>query len=84
MKIIEQLVVGKKSQEECEDGIIVNENFAVVIDGSTSKTSIRMNGLCSNGRYCMELIKNCINSISSDIDVYGFCQYMTNPYIRNT
>lgn len=77
MKIIEQLVVGKKSQEECEDGIIVNENFAAVIDGSTSKTPIRMNGLCSNGRYCMELIKNCINSISSDIDVYGFCQYMT-------
>lgn len=36
-----------------------------------------MNGLCSNGRYCMELIKNCINSISSDIDVYGFCQNMT-------
>lgn len=77
MKIIEQLVVGKKSQEECEDGIIVNENFAAVIDGSTSKTPIRMNGLCSNGRYCMELIKNCISSISSDIDVYGFCQYMT-------
>lgn len=72
MKIIEQLVVGKKSQEECEDGIIVNENFAAVIDGSTSKTPIRMNGFCSNGRYCMELIKNCINSISSDIDVYGF------------
>lgn len=34
-----------------------------------------MNGLCSNGRYCMELIKNCINSISSDIDVYDLSIY---------
>ncbi len=42
MRIIEQIVIGKKSQEECEDGIIVTDSFAAVIDGSTSKTNIRI------------------------------------------
>lgn len=77
MKIIEQLIRGKKSQEECEDGIIVNDYFAAVIDGSTSKTPVRMNGLYSNGRYCMEVLKQCIGSMSGDVDVNGFCQIMT-------
>lgn len=38
---------------------------------------MRMNGLYSNGRYCMEHIKQCITSVPGDIDVYGFCQYVT-------
>lgn len=36
-----------------------------------------MNGQYSNGRYCMELVKQCIASSPADIDLYGFCQYVT-------
>ena len=38
MKIIESKIVGKKSQEACEDGMVVTDDFIAVIDGSTSKT----------------------------------------------
>ena len=38
MEIVERNMVGKKSQEACEDGIVVTDDFIAVIDGSTSKT----------------------------------------------
>ena len=37
MKIIESSIIGKKSQEACEDGMVVTDDFIAVIDGSTSK-----------------------------------------------
>lgn len=77
MKITEQAIVGKKNREECEDGIVVNDNFITVIDGSTSKTPIRIKDGCSNGRYCMELIRRYIDTMPADISAYGFCDGMT-------
>ena len=38
MKIIESSIIGKKSPEACEDGMVVTDDFIAVIDGSTSKT----------------------------------------------
>ena len=38
MKIIESSIIGKKSQEVCEDGMVITDDFIAVIDGSTSKT----------------------------------------------
>ena len=60
MRIIEQKLVGKHTQETCEDGIVVTDNFIAVIDGSTSKTKIQLNSGMKNGRYCMMLIANYI------------------------
>lgn len=37
MKIIESNIIGKKSQEACEDGLVMTDDFIAVIDGSTSK-----------------------------------------------
>ena len=51
MRIIEQKLVGKHTQETCEDGIVVTDNFIAVIDGSTSKTKIQLNSGMKNGRY---------------------------------
>ena len=35
-------MVGKKSQEACEDGVVVTDDFIAVIDGSTvSYTHLR-------------------------------------------
>ena len=42
MKIIEQNLVGKYTQDTCEDGIVITDNFIAVIDGSTSKTTFRL------------------------------------------
>ncbi|MCD8291861.1 MAG: hypothetical protein LUC91_10225 [Prevotella sp.] len=82
MKVIEQTIVGKKTQAECEDGIVVNDNFIAVIDGSTSKTPNRINKQYANGKFCMELIRQYINTMPKDIDVNDFCSGITY-YIYN-
>lgn len=38
MKIIERNIVGKKSQETCEDGIVVTDDFVAVMTASDRKT----------------------------------------------
>ena len=78
MIIIEQTTVGKKNQQECEDGIVVNNGFVAVIDGSTSKTPTRIAAGMTNGRYCMELVSEYVNSMPADIDVQGFCAGVTS------
>lgn len=45
MKIIEQFIQSKTGRmETCEDDIFVNEHFAVVLDGATSKTDKKWDG----------------------------------------
>lgn len=78
MTIIEQAITGKRNQQECEDGIEVNERFAAVIDGSTSKTPVQICEGVSNGRYCMELTKRYISGMPADISVEGFCSGVTS------
>ena len=50
MKIAEQFIQGKHSAADCEDGIVVTDHFAAVIDGSTSKTPFRLDPAVKNGR----------------------------------
>lgn len=56
MEIVERNMVGKKSQEACEDGVVVTDDFIAVIDGSTSKTPTHLSPDMKNGRYAMVLI----------------------------
>ena len=37
MDIIESCIVGKKSPETCEDGMVVTDDFIAVIDGREQK-----------------------------------------------
>lgn len=73
MTIIEQSVIGKRNAETCEDGIIVTDSFAAVIDGSTSKTPLRINPTMTNGRYCMETVRRHIASLSPTASAEDFC-----------
>lgn len=57
--------------------MVVNADFAAVIDGSTSKTPLRVNPDMSNGRYCMELIRRYILSMAADISMDAFCRGVT-------
>ena len=83
MKIIESKIVGKKSQEACEDGIVITDDFIAVIDGSTSKTPKHLNPDMKNGRYAMMLISEYIREeLKADASVDDFCQGVT-AYIYN-
>ena len=83
MKIIESSIIGKKSQEACEDGMVVTDDFIAVIDGSTSKTPKHLNPDMKNGRYAMMLISEYIQEeLEADASVDDFCQGVT-AYIYN-
>ena len=83
MKIIESSIIGKKSPEACEDGMVVTDDFIAVIDGSTSKTPKHLNPDMKNGRYAMMLILEYIREeLKADASVDDFCQGVT-AYIYN-
>lgn len=83
MKIIESSIIGKKSQEACEDGMVVTDDFIAVIDGSTSKTPKHLNPDMKNGRYAMMLISEYVREeLKADASVDDFCQGVT-AYIYN-
>lgn len=83
MKIIESSIIGKKSPEACEDGMVVTDDFIAVIDGSTSKTPKYLNPDMKNGRYAMMLISEYIREeLKADASVDDFCQGVT-AYIYN-
>ena len=83
MDIIESIIIGKKSQEACEDGMVVTDDFIAVIDGSTSKTPKHLNPDMKNGRYAMMLISEYIREeLKADASVDDFCQGVT-AYIYN-
>ena len=78
MKIIESSIIGKKSQEACEDGMVITDDFIAVIDGSTSKTPKHLNPDMKNGRYAMMLISKYIRGeLKADASVDDFCQGVT-------
>lgn len=82
MRVIEEKIIGKKSQEKCEDGIVVNDDFVAVIDGSTSKTPLRINDGMTNGRFCMEKVCSLLNDIPCDTTMEEFCAMSTDMIFR--
>ena len=83
MDIIESSIIGKKSPEACEDGMVVTDDFIAVIDGSTSKAPKHLNPDMKNGRYAMMLISEYIREeLKADASVDDFCQGVT-AYIYN-
>ena len=83
MKIIESNIIGKKSQEACEDGLVITDEFIAVIDGSTSKTPKHLSPDMKNGRYAMMLISEYIQQeLKPAASVDEFCQGIT-AYIYN-
>ena len=83
MQIVERNMVGKKSQEACEDGIVVTDDFIAVIDGSTSKTPTHLSPDMKNGRYAMVLISEFIRErLKAEASVDDFCQDVSS-YIYN-
>ena len=83
MMIIESKIVGKKSPEACEDGMVITDDFIAVIDGSTSKTPKHLNPDMKNGRYAMMLISEYIREeLKADASVDDFCQGVS-AYIYN-
>ena len=77
MIITEQFICGKHTAGDCEDGIVVSNDFAAVIDGSTSKTPTRLDHSMKNGRFAMLLISEYIKQMPANYTIYDFCRGIT-------
>lgn len=65
-EVIEFLCASKtRKQDECEDYLVVNNNYIAVIDGATSKNSNSYNGK-KGGKIAAELIANCLQNKNFD------------------
>ena len=78
MTITEQFICGKHTAADCEDGIVITPHFAAVIDGSTSKTPLRLDASMKNGRFAMLLICDYIMQMAADSTMDHFCQGITH------
>ena len=77
MTITEHFICGKHTADDCEDGIVVSNDFAAVIDGSTSKTPTRLDPSMKNGRFAMILISEYIKQMPVNYTMYDFCRGIT-------
>ena len=76
--IIESYILGKKSEAECEDAIVVTEDFIAVIDGSTSKTPLHLSPTMKNGRYAALLTERFIrDGLKPDASAAEFSRGIT-------
>ena len=76
MKIIEQHIIGKVSDETCEDGVVETEGYVAVIDGATSKSPMRYDGQ-KGGKVAMQLAKDCIKRMPSHYSVAEAVEMLT-------
>lgn len=77
MTITEHFICGKHTAADCEDGIVITNDFAAVIDGSTSKTPKRLDPSMKNGRFAMLLISEYIKQMPTDYTMNDFCRGIT-------
>lgn len=77
MTITEQFICGKHTAADCEDGIVITNDFAAVIDGSTSKTPKRLDPSMKNGRFAMLLISEYIKQMPAGYTMNDFCRGIT-------
>ena len=78
MRIIEHSIIGKQSDDTCEDGIVTTVNHIAVIDGSTSKTPERVNPKMLNGRFAMQLVSDVVSSLPAQTTMLQFCRIVTD------
>ena len=77
MHIQESFICCKHTAADCEDGMVITPHFAAVIDGSTSKTPMRLNPTMKNGRFAMLIISEYIQQMPACATIDDFCQGVT-------
>ncbi len=74
--------MAKSPTTEAEDGIVATDGFIAVIDGSTSKSTLRLTPNATNGRYCMTLIAEYIRQAEKNMTCREFC-CGASAYVRS-
>ena len=77
MKIIEQYSIGKRKDKPCEDGWIVTDDYAAVVDGSTAKIKVE-EGHESPGHLAMRLVLDAIATMDPKATKEEALSYLTH------
>jgi hypothetical protein len=78
MKVIEQFLKSKTPTEsDCEDSIFVSEHFAAVIDGVTSKSTVKFANQTS-GRACSQLLKKALEDLPLKSTAFHAVEFLTS------
>lgn len=68
MKVVEQFLAAKSGvNADCQDGIVVTDHYAAVIDGATDKTRARYDGM-PGGQFAMRTCVQMIRELAHDAD----------------
>ncbi|MCF0179803.1 MAG: hypothetical protein HUJ97_06110 [Bacteroidales bacterium] len=85
MRVIEQKIVGKRSEIACEDRIVVTKDFIAVIDGSTSKSSRgKLKTGESSGQFAARAVAEIIKGADPKIRLENFCKYVSEALYNMT
>lgn len=77
MQVIERFLAAKADGEEhCEDGIVLTDDFAAVIDGATDKTGRRYEGM-TGGRYELLTCAGAFGSLDPGADAPSAVSWLT-------
>ncbi|MDH3707435.1 MAG: protein phosphatase 2C domain-containing protein [Acidimicrobiia bacterium] len=79
-QIIESFVEGKSPAKECEDLIVVTDDFAAVIDGATDATGAAFDGR-TGGRFAAEVIGTAIEALPRDVGARVFADRLTRALL---
>ena len=66
----------------CEDGFIVTEEYAVMIDGASAKSKLMINGK-TTGRFIMEEIKEAIPHFEEGLNANEFVRALDKALLRS-
>ena len=82
MRVVEQYVAAKGGDpEKCEDGIVVTDHFAAVIDGATDKTGRSFEGT-SGGRFAMLVLAEALHELPARSDAHQAVDALTAALAR--
>lgn len=80
--VLEQFILGKRNDAGlCEDAIFINEHFAVVADGATSKTDFTLEGK-TTGKLSGELICKGVAQLPRDVDMAAAVQLISGEILK--
>lgn len=69
IKVVEKSIVSKTGNpEDCEDGLVITDDFAAIIDGATDKSGRRYNKL-TGGRLAMLIVAHVLKQLPAQIDL---------------
>lgn len=80
-RVTESFLMGREQNISlCEDGFIVTEDYAVMIDGAGTPSPKTFNGE-KGGRYIMELIRDSIHKFQPNLDYITFLEQMNRVIV---